>query len=205
MNLVAGSWPRFWIATLIAPWTLLAGFIAVEWANYLIDRHDVFDEIAFRRVLPLRAVLIGWIWLAATLLMTGLVLRRLRKTTTRHHVIGSIITWAIVMGGLLVADAFANELPLADAVIVNNPYCDPSSREYQLMMLFTVLKAVSALLVITIPTLVFKWIAYGFDREPHPAPKWRIAGIVYSVGLVMAVLLLLATRFQIVNDYHLWC
>lgn len=209
--MTGGSWPRFVLGIMLAPWALLLLLLAFVCVLNLFHPSEYVSGIPFGQMLSsvLRRLPMIWVYLAAPLALLALLLRRAGLTRTRHHVLGSMLITALIAGSLaLIRHSIAAEAPVSHmepavaAPLIAEP-SDPYCTGPGISKLFP---TTALLLLLTIPALVFSRIAYGALAARTPEPKWRAAGWVYAASLPLSAVYFVLNEFGLLRSYgYYWC
>jgi hypothetical protein len=200
MNLARGSLPRLFAAALLAPVVPL--ILGLAWAAVwsTLTSQQIFGQMP-----PWDGLILFWLAIAAATAAFSLVLRALKKTRLRHHLlfalaIGAIpvvITLAVWIARMISA-ADGPKLTEDGFAVIDNPYgfC------YELLFRRGTLNLqVTLAMWASVMAAVTKWMIYGFDRDSPTTTRWKIAGVAYVLALVVDFL---GTFGQMSGAYPGW-
>lgn len=184
--LARGSLTRLVLAAFLAaavPFVLFHAAILASW-----PWSPYRDPLASRGLPPI-LLLIGWSSVLVALLSVGLLLRRLGRTRTRHHLLSVIAIACVIAGTLILLDGrgpsagepYSSNEP-GDAVVVENPY--DTGPACHLPVPIELAAFIYLALLISSGAAPFRWLAYGIGTETS-TPAWRWAGAIYALGLVI--------------------
>jgi hypothetical protein len=175
MTFSAGTLPRLALAALMAPAVACLPFLAMDHALQLTSQARYWGGPA------VTWFLYAWGALAVITAALGLLLRKIRKSRLRHHLLaGSAIGASFAIATLVEFIEILMTRSEPDNVI-EVPYpCVELVRHETLDLP----GGVAAMLFGSLVGAIFKWAACGPTREPTTA-SWKVAGVLYIVAWIL--------------------